>query len=153
MPEEAMFTRVLVVLTQREGSGALLNTALALTDPDRGWVTLMATPNEPPAWPHAVSLFALPMPTREELHREAESLLAHVAASAEGQRRLATVVRDEELAAAIVARVADASHDLVVVAADALRQRYWPLTSRGTARLLRKTDVPLLIVPCAQSRS
>ncbi len=148
-----MYTSVLVVVDRQEGSDGLLHAALALTDPERGWVTLMATSTVRPIWSHSMAPFTVPMPTKDELARQAESLLDHLARRTERRARLATVVHEENLASAIVARVAAASHDLVVVAADSLRQPCWPLTSRGTAALLRRTDVPLLIIPHTPKRS
>lgn len=141
-----MFESILVVLDSVASSGVVLDRALAVVDPQRGRLSLMAVTSRPYAL-CIPTLLMPPLPTTAELEREAEVLLECGASLVGDRAPLATLIRDDRLVDAIVHRVTAADHDAVVIGAWSLRGLQWPITSRRTASVVRRANVPFLLVP------
>lgn len=110
-----MFDSILVAVDGSDHAERALSQAVDLARAEGARLTLINVTTPPPL-PVLAGPYAAPVPRHlEELEREAEALVERAAASVPEGVPVATVVRRGSPGPAIVERIADGEHDLVVL--------------------------------------
>lgn len=100
----------------------------------------------PPRWPIMAAPYFTPLPTEDELERQAEQIVQRAEALVPEDLFVSTVVRRGPAAKAILERVEAGEHDLVVMGSRGLGPAGSLLLGSVSRAVLAHSPVPVLIV-------
>jgi nucleotide-binding universal stress UspA family protein len=99
-----------------------------------------------PRWPVAAGPYLVPLPTEAELERGAQSVLERLEALVPDDVPVCSIVRRGNVASAILDRVRDAEHDLVVMGSRGHGPLRTLLLGSVSQAVLDRSPVPVLVV-------
>jgi nucleotide-binding universal stress UspA family protein len=138
-----MFRSVLVAVDGSEAAGQALHEAIDLARAEGARLTLISVAAPPRAGPFP-GLYA-PGLVEEELEREAQQRVDDAEALVPDDVAVSTVVRSGPVAKAILERVTDGQHDLVVMGSRGLGPAGALLLGSVSRAVLADSPVPVLI--------
>jgi nucleotide-binding universal stress UspA family protein len=140
-----MFRSILVAVDGSEAAAEALAKAIELARAEGARLTLIAVA-APFRWRFA-SPYLLPFPTDAELERQADSVVERAAALVPQDVPVATVVRTGPAADAILKRIDDGEHDLVVMGSRGLGPTGALLLGSVSNAVVAHSPVPVLLTP------
>lgn len=140
-----MFHRILVAYDGSQSARRALAEAIDLARSEGSWLTILSVAA------HASSLqtagaYAVPVPGDEELQRIAERCAAEAAAVVPDDVPCKTIAKVGIPAEEILRRIADGSHDLVVIGSRGRGLAVSALLGSVGERLLHRCPIPVLVV-------
>ena len=145
-----MFRNILVAVDGSEAANDALGRAIAIARRDRARLTLISVA-VPPRWRPA-GPYVVPYPAEEDLVRQAEEVVRRAEALVPDDVSVTTVVRRGPAAAAILERIVQAEHDLVVMGSRGLGLAGSLLLGSVSRAVLADSPVPVLIEPARAGR-
>ena len=145
-----MFRNILVAVDGSEAANDALAQAIAIARRDGARLTLISVA-APPRWRPA-GPYVVPYPTEDDLVRQPEEVARRAEAVVPDDVPVATVVRRGPAAAAILERVLQGEHDLVVMASRGLGLAGSLLLGSVSRAVLAGGPVPVLIQPAGAGR-
>jgi nucleotide-binding universal stress UspA family protein len=124
-----------------------LREAVELARAVAGRLTLISVAS-PPRWPVTAGPYLVPLPSEDELARQAEALVERLEALVPEDVPVSTVTRRGPVAAAILDRVRDGEHDLVVMGSRGRGPLCTLLLGSVSQAVLDRSPVPVLVVRC-----
>ena len=146
-----MFRNILVAVDGSDAATAALDKAVELARRDGARLTLISVA-VPPRW-RLAGPYLPPYPTEEELVHQAEEVVQRAQALVPDDVPVSTVVRSGPAAAAILDRVEQGQHDLVVMGSRRLGFARSLLLGSVSRAVLVHSPVPVLIHPARGGRS
>ena len=146
-----MFRNILVAVDGSEAANDALAQAIAIARRDGARLTLISVA-APPRWRPA-GPYVVPYPTEDDLVRQAEKVVRSTEQRVPDDVPVATVVRRGPAAAAILERVLQGEHDLVVMASRGLGLAGSLLLGSVSRAVLADSPVPVLIQPAGAGRT
>jgi nucleotide-binding universal stress UspA family protein len=140
-----MFHSILVAVDGSPASGRALEQAIELASDNAARLTLIAVA-APPRFRIATGPFMVPYSTDAELAVCARRIVAEAEALVPDGIPVSTVLRTGDAATAIVQRVVDGEHDLVVMGSHGRRPASSLLLGSVSAAVVARSPVPVLIV-------
>ena len=140
-----MFRNILVAVDGSEAATAALEKAIELARRGGGRLTLISVA-APPRW-RLAGPFVVPYPNEEELVREAQDVVQRAQELVPDDVPVSTVVRTRPAAAAILDRVEQGEHDLVVMGSRGLGPASSLFLGSVSRAVLVRSPVPVLIHP------
>jgi nucleotide-binding universal stress UspA family protein len=145
-----MFRSILVAVDGTETAMEALDEAIALARASHGRLTLISVA-APPRW-RVGSPYFVPFVTEDELARGAERIVEHAEARVPPDVPVSTVVRTGSAAKAILERVEQGEHDLVVMGSRGLGSAGALLLGSVSRAVLAHSSVPVLVHPARACR-
>jgi nucleotide-binding universal stress UspA family protein len=138
-----MFHSILVGVDDSEAAGRALEEAVDLARGEGARLTLISVA-APPRWQFASPYF-VPFPSGEELQRQARRIVDRAEALVPDDVPVSSVVRRGPAAEAILERIEDGEHDLVVLGSRGLGPAGSLLLGSVSRAVLGHSPVPVLI--------
>ena len=145
-----MFRNILVAVDGSQAATEALEGAIELARRTGGRVTLISVA-VPPRWRLAGPYFT-PFPSDDELVQQAEAILDRAEALVPDGVPVATVVRSGPAAHAILDRVEQGDHDLIVMGSRGLGLAGSLLLGSVSRAVLADSPVPVLVHPARAGR-
>jgi len=145
-----MFRSILVALDGSRASAAALEQAVRLAQDEGARLTLISVA-VPPRWRPATSIY-IPYPSDEELERQAQEILDRAEREVPEDVPVFTVVRRGEAAKAILERVEQGEHDLVVIGSRGFGSAASLLLGSVSRAVVAHSPVPVLIARAQPAR-
>ncbi len=143
-----MFHSILVAVDGSPSSELAVHEAVELARAVGGRLTLISVA-APPRLPVATGPYLVPYPCEDELERTAEALLERFERLVPEDVPVSTVVRRGHAATAILDRVRDGEHDLVVMGSHGYGPVLTLLLGSVSQAVLERSPVPVLVVRSA----
>ncbi|MGH3040170.1 MAG: universal stress protein [Gaiellaceae bacterium] len=143
-----MFHSILVAVDGSKSAERALLEAVELARAVGARLTLISVAT-PPRWPVAAGPYLVPLPSEDELERGAEALLERLEELVPEDVPVCSVVRRGNVASAILDRVRDAEHDLVVMGSRGHGPLRTLLLGSVSQAVLDHSRVPVLVVRSA----
>jgi nucleotide-binding universal stress UspA family protein len=140
-----MFRSILVAVDGSPAAARALDQAIDLARHNGARLTLIAVA-APPRWRVSTLPFAVPFPTDDELLHRVREVLDEAEARVPEGIPVCTVERRGDAATAIVERVRDGEHDLVVMGSHGRRAARSLLLGSVSSAVLSRSPVPVLVV-------
>ena len=146
---KAGFRSILVAVDGSDAATKALQEAVEFARTQGARLTLISVgvPPRPIGWP-----YFMPYPTEDELEREAQKVVERAAELVPGDVPVTTVARRGAAATAILDRVAQGEHDLVVMGARGRGLAGSLLLGSVSRAVLASSPVPVLIHPARAER-
>lgn len=144
-----MFRSILVALDGSLASTAALGQAIDLARDEGARLTLISVA-APLRW-RPVGPYYVPLPSDDELEQQAQEILDHAEARVPEDVSVSTVLRRGEAAKAILERVEQGEHDLVVMGSRGLGRAASLLLGSVSRDVVAHSPVPVLVAR-AQAR-
>jgi nucleotide-binding universal stress UspA family protein len=138
-----MFRSILVALDGSPASAAALEQAIRLAHDEGARLTLISVA-VPLRWRPATPIY-IPYPSDEELERQAQEIVDRAEQKVPEDVPVFTVVRRGEAAKAILARVVQGEHDLVVIGSRGFGSAAALLLGSVSRAVVAHSPVPVLI--------
>jgi nucleotide-binding universal stress UspA family protein len=138
-----VFRSILVALDCTPASKAALEQAVELARDEGARLTLISVA-APPRW-RPVGPYFVPLPNDDELERQAQKILDEAEAQVPEDLPVSTVLRRGEAAKAILERVEQGEHDLVVVGSRGHGRAASLLLGSVSRDIVAHSPVPVLI--------
>ena len=146
-----MFRSILVAVDGTETAMEALDEAIALARAARGRLTLISVV-APPRWRVGSPYYFVPFATEDELARGADTIVEQAEARVPPDVPVSTVVRTGSPAKAILERVEQGEHDLVVMGSRGLGPAGALLLGSVSRAVLAHSPVPVLVHPARACR-
>ena len=143
-----MFHSILVAVDGSKPSERALLEAVELARAVGARLTLISVATLP-RWPVATGPYLVPLPSEHELERGAEALLERLEKLVPEDVPVCSIVRRGNVASAILDRVRNAEHDLVVVGSRGYGPLRTLLLGSVSQAVLDRSPVPVLVVRAA----
>ena len=140
-----MFHSILVAVDGSKPSERALLEAVDLARAVGARLTLISVATLP-RWPVAAGPYLVPLPTEQELERGAEAVLERLEELVPEDVPVCSIVRHGNVATAILDRVRDAEHDLVVMGSRGHGPLRTLLCGSVSQAVLDRSPVPVLVV-------
>jgi nucleotide-binding universal stress UspA family protein len=144
-----MFRNILVAIDGSEAARQALEEAITFARKTGGRLTLIGVATPPR---RVVGPYFVPYPTDEEVARAAEEAVDRAAAAVPDDVPVATCVRRGPAAKAILERVDQAGHDLVVMGSHGRGRAGSLLLGSVSRTVLAQSPVPVLVHPTRACR-
>lgn len=145
-----MFRSILVALDGSPASAAALEHAIRLAQDEGARLTLISVA-VPLRWRPATPIY-IPFPSDEELERQAQEILDRAEREVPEDVPVSTVVRRGEAAKAILERVEQGEHDLVVIGSRGFGSAASLLLGSVSRAVVAHSPVPVLIARAHPAR-
>jgi nucleotide-binding universal stress UspA family protein len=139
-----MFKRILVAVDGSSHARRALDAAIELAEALDSWLTLICVV-VPPGWPATAAVYGA-LPSGQDLDREARRLLDEAAVLVPDGIPVATVMAHGAPAQAILERIGEGGHDLVVVGSRGRGAAAALLLGSVSGTVLEHSPVPVLVV-------
>lgn len=140
-----MFHSILVPVDGSPSAEQALCEAIDLARSAGARLTLISVAT-PPRWPVATGPYLVPLPSEEELERGAEALLERLEALVPEDVPVCSVLRRGHVATAILDRIRDGEHDLVVMGSRGRARLCSLLFGSVSQAVIERSPVPVLVV-------
>jgi nucleotide-binding universal stress UspA family protein len=145
-----MFRSILVALDGSPASSAALEQAIRLARDEGARLTLISVA-VPLRWRPATPIY-IPFPSDEELERQAQEILDRAEREVPEDVPVFTVVRRGEAAKAILERVEQGEHDLVVIGSRGFGSAASLLLGSVSRAVVAHSPVPVLVARAQPTR-
>jgi nucleotide-binding universal stress UspA family protein len=147
--EGALFRNVLVAVDGSRHARQALTEAIDIARSSRARLTILTAVAEPP--PAALMTFAAGVAAQlpAELERDAERIMREAAARVPDDVSLTTIVTGEPIRSALLDRIRDAGHDLIVMGSRGRGAVRSAVLGSVSHHVLNNSPVPVLIVHVA----
>jgi nucleotide-binding universal stress UspA family protein len=138
-----MYRSILVALDGSPASEAALEQAIELARDEGARLTLISAA-APPRW-RPVGPYIVPIATEAELEKQAQQVLDRAEARVPADVPVSSIVRRGDAAKAILARIEQGEHDLVVIGSRGLGPVASLVLDSVSRGVLARSPVPVLI--------
>jgi nucleotide-binding universal stress UspA family protein len=139
-----MFRSILVAVDGSRSAAKALATAIEVARSEGARLTLISVA-APPRWRIATGPYVAPLPSEEDLERQAEEVVERAEALVPEDVPVSTVVRKGPAAKAILERVQAGEHDLVIMGSRGRGPACSLLLGSVSRAVLAHSPVPVLI--------